>query len=358
MDLSTLDVILKVVLVFGLIVFVHELGHFTVAKLVGVGVERFSLGFGPKVLGRTIGETEYVLSAIPLGGYVKMIGEETGEEVAPEDEGRSFNHQSLLGRFLIVAAGPCANFITAFGLFSLAFVSFGVPVPIEEAQIGTVVPDSPAHKAGIQNGDTIVSISGVAVQTWEDMAERIRNSKGEELLLVVQRKGKEQPVEISVAPELREDSPGDGTGRYAIGIIPATRSEDVSAGRAVVMGAEQTWALSVMIVQTVGKLIQGDVSTKELGGPILIAQVAGEQARRGVDHLMHFTALINVNLAIFNLLPIPILDGGHLLFLCIELLLGRPPSLRSREMAFRVGFLVIVSLVVLVFYNDIARLVR
>ena len=358
MDFSTLDVILKVVLVFGLIVFVHELGHFTVAKLVGVGVERFSLGFGPKVFGRTIGETEYMLSAIPLGGYVKMIGEETGEEVTPEDEPRSFHHQSLLGRFLIVAAGPGANFVTAFVLFSLAFVSFGIPVPIEEAQVGAVVPDSPADKADLQSGDTILSIAGVSVQTWEDMAERIRNSKGEDLLLIVRRKGTAQPLEITVAPELREDNPEGETGRYAIGIIPATRSEDVSMGRAVAMGAEQTWALSVMIVQTVGKLIQGDVSTKELGGPILIAQVAGEQARRGVDHLMHFTALINVNLAIFNLLPIPILDGGHLLFLLVELLLGRPPSLRSREMAFRVGFLVIVSLVVLVFYNDIARLVR
>ena len=322
------------------------------------GFERFSLGFGPKLFGRTIGETEYMLSAVPLGGYVKMIGEETGEEVAPEDEARSFNKQSLLGRFLIVAAGPSANFLTAFVLFSVAFVSFGVPVPIEEAQIGAVVPDSPAQQAGIQDGDTIVSISGAAVQTWEDMAERIRSSQGQELLLVVQREGSQQPVEITVTPELREDTPDNATGRYAIGIIPASRLEDVSAGRAVVMGAEQTWALSVMIVQTVGKLIQGDVSTKELGGPILIAQVAGQQARRGISYLMHFTALINVNLAVFNLLPIPILDGGHLLFLFIELLLGRPPSLRSREMAFRVGFLVIVSLVVLVFYNDIARLVR
>ncbi len=358
MDFSTLEVILKVGLVFGLIVFVHELGHFTVAKLVGVGVERFSLGFGPKLLGRTVGETEYLISAMPLGGYVKMIGEETGEEVAPEDIPRSFTHQSLRNRFLIVAAGPSANFVTAFVMFSLAFLSFGVPVALEDAQIGAVVPDSPAQQAGIQAGDQILSLSGTTVQTWEEMAERIRSSQGEELQVVLRREGSQQPVELSVTPELREEATEEGTARYAIGIMPASRFEDVSAGRAVVLGAQQTWMLSVMIVQTVGKLIQGKISTNELGGPILIAQVASEQARRGLSYLMHFTALINVNLAIFNLLPIPILDGGHVLLLLIELLLGRPPSLRSREMAFRVGFLVIISLVVLVFYNDIARLVR
>jgi regulator of sigma E protease len=358
MDLSTLDVIWKVVVVFGLIVFVHELGHFSVAKLVGVGVERFSLGFGPKLIGRTVGETEYLISAVPLGGYVKMIGEETGEEIAAEDIPRSFPHQSLTSRFLIVAAGPCANFVTAFVLFSLAFASFGIPVAVEEARVGAIVPDSPAQRAGLQAGDEIVSISGSRVQTWEEMAEHIRSSQGEELSLQVKRAGSQQPVELVVSPELRQGAAQEGRGRYAIGIMPDSRLEQVSAGRAVLLGAEQTWALSVLIVQTVGKLIQGEVSTKELGGPILIAQVAGQQAQRGLSYLVHFTALINVNLAVFNLLPIPILDGGHLLFLFIELLLGRPPSLRSREVAFRVGFLVIISLVVLVFYNDIARLVR
>lgn len=358
MDLSTLDVIWKVVVVFGLIVFVHELGHFSVAKLIGVGVERFSLGFGPKLVGRTVGETEYLISAVPLGGYVKMIGEETGEEIAAADIPRSFLHQSLTSRFLIVAAGPCANFVTAFVLFSLAFVSFGMPVAVEEARIGAIVPDSPAQRAGLQAGDEVVSISGRRVQTWEEMAEHIRGSQGEELSLQVKRVGSQQPFELVVSPELRQEAALEERGRYVIGIMPDSRLEQVSAGRAVVLGAEQTWALSVLIVQTVGKLIQGEVSTKELGGPILIAQVAGQQAQRGLSHLIHFTALINVNLAIFNLLPIPILDGGHLLLLFIELLLGRPLSLRSREVAFRVGFLVIISLVVLVFYNDIARLVR
>jgi len=358
MDLSTLDVIWKVVLVFGLIVFVHELGHFSLAKLVGVGVERFSLGFGPKLVGRTVGETEYLISAVPLGGYVKMVGEETGEEIAPEDIPRSFPHQSLLSRFLIVAAGPCANIVTAFVLFGLAFASFGIPVAVDEARVGGIVPDSPAQQAGLQPGDGIMSIAGSRVHTWEDMAEHIRSSGGAELSLQVRRADSPQPLEVVVSPELRQGMDQDGRERYAIGIMPDTRLEPVSVGRAVVLGAEQTWAISVLIVQTVGQLLQGKVSTKELGGPILIAQVAGQQAQRGLSYLLHFTAVINVNLAIFNLLPIPILDGGHLLFLFIELLIGRPPSLRSREMALRVGFVVIISLVVLVFYNDIARLVR
>ena len=203
-----------------------------------------------------------------------------------------------------------------------------------------------------------MSIAGSRVHTWEDMAEHIRSSGGAELSLQVRRADSPQPLEVVVSPELRQGMDQDGRERYAIGIMPDTRLEPVSVGRAVVLGAEQTWAISVLIVQTVGQLLQGEVSTKELGGPILIAQVAGQQAQRGLSHLLHFTAVINVNLAIFNLLPIPILDGGHLLFLFIELLIGRPPSLRSREMALRVGFVVIISLVVLVFYNDIARLVR
>jgi regulator of sigma E protease len=357
MDFSTFDVILKVVLVFGLIVFVHELGHFLAAKWVGVGVERFSFGFGPKLLGKRIGETEYMLSAIPLGGYVKMVGEEVGEEVAGVDVKRSFAHQPLPGRFLIVLAGPFANLLTAFVVFSITFLSFGVNVPVDDAKVGGVVPGLPAEKAGLESGDEVLTIAGVPVKTWDELAQRIQQSAGQAIPLTI-KKEDGRVVEVTLTPELRRD-PAGGTGasNYVIGIERVFRLEEVSMGRAIQLGAEQTWLWTALIVKSVAMLLSGAVSTKELGGPILIAQVAGQQARLGLDYLLRFTAIINVNLAIFNLLPIPVLDGGHLLLFSIELVRGRPLSMRSREMAWRVGFLVIVTLIVLVFYNDIARLV-
>ncbi|MEW6297390.1 MAG: RIP metalloprotease RseP [Thermodesulfobacteriota bacterium] len=357
MDLSTLDVILKVVLVFGLIVFVHELGHFLAAKWVGVGVERFSFGFGPKLVGKRIGETEYMVSAIPLGGYVKMVGEDVGEEVSAADVKRSFAHQPLPGRFLIVLAGPFANLLTAFVVFSVTFFSFGVNVPVDEATVGGVVPGLPAQKAGLESGDEVLQVGGVPVRTWEELAQRIQQSEGKAIPLTV-KKPDGRVVDVTITPELRSDPvAGAGEANYVIGIERVFRLEEVSFGRAVQLGAEQTWLWTALIVKSVAMLLSGEVSTKELGGPILIAQVAGQQARLGLDYLLRFTAIINVNLAVFNLLPIPVLDGGHLLLFLIELVRGRPLSLRSREVAWRVGFLVIVTLIVLVFYNDIARLV-
>jgi regulator of sigma E protease len=357
MDFSNVFVILQVIIVFGLIVFVHELGHFLAAKWVGVGVERFSLGFGPKVLGKQVGETEYLLSAVPLGGYVKMVGEEIGEPVDPAIEQLSFSHKSVGKRFFIVFAGPFSNFVWAFIIFSLTFLSFGVTVPLDAAKIGGVVPNLPAQKAGLQAGDEILSVAATPVKNWEELADRIQHSQGQETHLTV-KKEDGQTVEVVVTPEWRNTQPGgNGQPGYVIGIERVFQSQAVSFGQALKIGAEQTWLWTKLILQSLVMLFKGEVSAKELGGPILIAQVAGQQARLGLDYLLRFAAVINVNLAVFNLLPIPVLDGGHLLFFLIEFLLGRPLSVRSREMAWRVGFLVIATLIVLVFYNDIARLV-
>jgi regulator of sigma E protease len=356
MDFSSFAVILQVVIVFGLIVFVHELGHFLAAKWFGVGVERFSLGFGPKLLSKRVGETEYLLSAVPLGGYVKMVGEEIGEEVDPDTQRWSFAHKPVSKRFLIVFAGPFSNFLWAFIIFSVTFLSFGVNLPIDAPTIGGVVPNLPAQKAGLERGDEVLSVSGSAVKTWEELAKQIQQSQGQETRLSVKKAKDGQTVELVVKPELRDDPMGGST-KYAIGITPDSRQEAVSFTQAVQLGAQETWSWTKLIAGSLVKLVRGEVSAKELGGPILIAQVAGQQARLGLDYLLRFAAIINVNLAVFNLLPIPVLDGGHLLFFSIEMLLGRPLSMRSREMAWRVGFLVIVMLIVLVFYNDIARLV-
>jgi regulator of sigma E protease len=359
MGFVNISIIVQVVIVFGLIVFVHELGHFLVAKWAGVGVERFSLGFGPKVFGKRVGETEYMVSAVPLGGYVKMVGEDVSETVDPELERISFAHKSVGKRFLIVFAGPSSNLFWAFVTFSVTFLLFGVPLPVDAPKIGGVQEGWPAQKAGLVSGDEVVSVEGAPVQTWEEMAKKIQQVQGGQAHLVVKKSESGQLVEVTVTPELRDDPVGgqDGAKKYAIGIFPSVQTKTVAAGEAFVLGVEHTWMWSKMIAGSLVKLVRGEVSAKELGGPILIAQVAGQQAKLGLEYLLRFAAIINVNLAIFNLLPIPVLDGGHLLFFSIEAVLGRPLSMRSREMAWRVGFLVIVSLIVIVFYNDIARLV-
>ncbi|HXG19969.1 MAG TPA: RIP metalloprotease RseP [Methylomirabilota bacterium] len=358
MDFANIAVIVQVVIVFGLIVFVHELGHFLAAKWAGVGVERFSLGFGPKILGRRVGETEYMISAVPLGGYVKMVGEEIGEDVDPNLQRLSFSHKPVGRRFLIVFAGPSSNLFWAFVIFTVTFLSFGVNLPLDAPKIGGVQEGWPAQKAGLEAGDEVLSVGGAPVATWEEMAKLIQQAQGKETQLTVKKGKTGQIVNLTVTPELRDDpASSEGAKKYAIGITPAVQVKTVSAGEAAVLGAEQTWLWTKLIVGSLIKLFRGEVSAKELGGPILIAQVAGQQAKLGLDYLLRFAAIINVNLAIFNLLPIPVLDGGHLLFFSIEAILGRPLSMRSREMAWRVGFLVIVTLIVLVFYNDIARLV-
>lgn len=349
-------VLLEVVAVFVVIILVHELGHFLAAKAVGVGVERFSLGFGPVLLGRRIGETEYVLSAVPLGGYVKMIGEELGEVVVGADTERSFSHKSVGRRFLIVFAGPLFNLLAAFLLFSVTFLTFGVSVPSEAPQVGVVVEGLPAHKAGLEKGDVVFSVAGEAVGTWEELAEHIRESEGKALLLQVKRASDGRTVEIIVQPELRSGPPGKPT--YVIGIERVFNLQEVSAIRALVLGVEQTYLWTWLILDSVGRLLLGQVPMSELGGPILIAQVAGRQAQSGLDNLLRFIAIISVNLAVLNLLPIPVLDGGHLFFFLIELLIGRPVSVRYREVAWRMGFLFIILLIVFVFYNDIARMVE
>jgi regulator of sigma E protease len=298
-----------------------------------------------------------MLSAVPLGGYVKMIGEEVGEEVDPNLERISFAHKPVGKRFLIVFAGPSSNLFWAFVIFTITFASFGVNLPLNIPKIGAVQAGWPAEKAGLQPGDEVLSIDGVPVNTWEDMAKQIQQSQGHEAHLSV-KKADGSTAELAVLPELRDDpTAGEGAKKYAIGITPAAEVKTVSLGEAVWLGVEQTWLWTKLITVSLVKLLRGEVSAKELGGPILIAQVAGQQAKLGLDYLLRFAAIINVNLAVFNLLPIPVLDGGHLLFFSIEMILGRPLSMRSREMAWRVGFLVIVTLIVLVFYNDIARLV-
>jgi len=343
-------------IVLGVLVFFHELGHFLMARFFGVGVEKFSLGFGPKVLGKTVGITEYRLSAVPLGGYVKMVGEEPDADIDPAHIPISFTHKHVLKRILIVAAGPMFNLLLAVLIFFFIFIVSGMY--ILKPTIGKVSPGSPAAVAGFQPKDRVTAIDGKTVDTWEVMAEIISTSEGRRLQIVVDREG--SPVALTVNPELSPARTlfGEEIHRFTIGIVAAGETDRVDLGLfgAAKESLTQTYAVVKLTFVSIIKLIQGTLSVKTLGGPIMIAQMAGEQAKAGAEALIFFIALISVNLAVINFLPIPVLDGGHLMFFTIEAVIGRPVSMKMREMAQRVGIFILVLLMIFVFYNDIARI--
>jgi regulator of sigma E protease len=349
--------IIAAIAVLGILIVVHEFGHFIVAKKSGVGILKFSVGFGPKLFGRTYNGTEYVLSAIPLGGFVKMVGEDPDSE-EPVDEAISFSHQPLWKRCAIVLAGPTFNLLFAFVAFSCMFYLYGRPVPEEGAVVGMVQEGKPAATAGFQNGDTIVSIDGSSIETWEALSEAIRGSGGKALTVEVMRDGAAKT--LSVTPEKQEprDVFGEVTGPsyYAIGIGHATARQPVGMFQAVSEGLTHTvWWITTIAI-SVYKMVCGHIPAEEIGGPILIVQAAGAQAQVGLEALVNFMSVISINLGILNLLPIPVLDGGHLLFFLIEGVMRRPLDLRQREMAQQVGLVILIGLMAFAFYNDIGRL--
>jgi regulator of sigma E protease len=342
----------------GLLVFVHELGHFAVAKRLGVRVLRFSIGFGPILFARRRGETEYAVSAMPLGGYVKMLGEEDEEEARTEPE-RAFSTQPLPRRSAIVFAGPAMNFVFAFLVYALLFLAVGAEVPSSEPRVGGVAAGSPAEQAGLRTGDKVMAVNGAPTTTWEALAQTVRESKGAPLTLTVERDGAQVP--ITVTPKLRETRSvfGEETGQvYLIGIEASHDWKPVGPLEAVTMAGQQTATATYLVVQGLVLMVQGRVPLRELGGPIAIARAAGQQARAGARYFLSMLAFLSVNLAVLNLLPIPALDGGHLALFAVEGVLGRPLRQRHRELAQQVGLLLLLSLMVFVFYNDIHRLVQ
>jgi regulator of sigma E protease len=345
------------IVVLGILIFVHEFGHFIVARKLGVGVTKFSFGFGPKLFGVRRGETEYLVSAIPLGGYVKLVGESDGDEVPVEQRGRSFSHKPVTVKMAVVAAGPLGNLLFAVLVFWVVFLG---GVPALTPKIGNVLPDSPAARAGLQGGDVVVRVGAEAVSTWEELAARIkREGAGRELSLTVRRDGKE--FTVAVSPEIREGRSifGEKVQEPKIGIVAGQEIVRQKMGpvSALLRAGRETGKLVELTAMTVVKLLTRVVPSDTLGGPILIAQLAGDQARQGVSPFAYFLGLLSVNLGILNLLPIPILDGGHILFFSIEALRHKPLSPQARALAQQVGLAIILMLTALVFYNDIARLV-
>lgn len=351
--------VISIVLVLGILIFIHELGHFLVAKAFRIGVKTFSLGFGYKLLGFTRGRTEYRISAVPLGGYVQLVGESPDAELPADfQEQESFSLRPPWQRMLVVAAGPAFNFFLAWAIYCLLFLFLGQQAMLP--QIGQVQENSPAQEAGLQPGDRVLRVNSQKIEYWSDMANFIQDSQGRELQLEVQR-GR-QALEIALQPELqtRQNIFGEEIQVPMIGVEASGETVRISMGplQSAWGGLVQTGQLIKLTVQGIGKLIARVVPLDQLGGPILIAQLVSQQAEQGFVDVLALTALISINLGLINLLPIPVLDGGHLLFYTLETILGRPVDPKWRERAVRLGLILILGIMFLAIYNDIFRIVQ
>jgi len=368
--------ILYAIIVLGVLIFVHELGHFIVAKLFNVKVEKFSLGFGPKLFGKQIGETEYLISAFPLGGYVKMFGEggyiegdeahhpavgeepgtpvEEARELTAEEKRRSFAFKPPLARIAIVLAGPLFNLLFAWLAF-IVLCTLGVPTVT--TRIGEVLKDKPAARAGVQKNDLITSINGKPISQWDNVASRIAESNGKPVTLTIKRDNRELSFTITPEPRISKNLFGEQISGFAIGVAAAGEivTEYYNPLQAVVKGTAQTVKVIELTVMSLVKMAQRVVPLDSVGGPIMIVKMAGEQASAGGANFLAFMALLSINLGVLNLLPVPVLDGGHLFFYFWELIFRRPLNRKVREYAQQVGMFLLLGLMVLAFYNDIVR---
>lgn len=335
-----------------LIILVHEWGHFVVARLVGVKVERFSLGFGPRLLGFIRGGTEYVVSLFPFGGYVKMAGESADERPPKPWEYRA---RSIWERILIVGAGPGINYLVGYLLFLFIFI---VGVPDLTTRVGQILEGYPAARAGLQMGDRILSINGQPMKNWEEVTKAIHSQTQSMVLTVERQKG--ESFELPIEPQVQEAKNLLGV-TIRIGMIGIGPSDEVeirrySVPQAFALAGQRIWMLTSLTLQAFWRLLTGGMSIKEsVTGPIGIFYLTSAVAEQGVISLLQLIAILSTSLGLFNLLPIPVLDGGHIAFLFLERLKGKPVSLRAQEMMTRVGFGLLVALLVVVTYNDLIK---
>ena len=324
------------IFVFLLVVLLHELGHFTVAKMVGIKVNEFSIGMGPKLLQKEKGDTQYTLRLLPIGGYVKMEGEDENSE-----DPRSFSKVSPLARIAVVAAGAFMNFVLA--IIVLTIVAFNTGVPT--TTIGEIIQNSPAEINGIEPGDRIVEINGTKISDWNDITNLVSNSNAdEELEVKVLRNNIEQ--KLSVKPIIED-------GRVIIGIIP---SYEKSFSSAIKGGIENTILFVNLMFDFLKMLFQGKVSTNDLSGPIGVISEIGQAASMGISNVLFLLGFISVNLGFFNLLPIPALDGSRIVFLLIELVRGKPIDPDKENLIHTIGFVLLISLMLIVTYKDLIRI--
>ncbi|MDQ8728767.1 RIP metalloprotease RseP [Bradyrhizobium sp. LHD-71] len=357
--------------VLTIVVFFHELGHFLVARWTGVKVLTFSIGFGPELIGFNDRRgTRWKLSAIPLGGYVKFFGDESEAstpsasalaKMSDEDRKVSFHHKGVLARAAIVAAGPIANFLLAIVIFASLFTFFGKPSA--SARVDTVQADSAAAAAGIQPGDLITAIDGAAIESFSDMQRIVSTRAGQALTLAVKRGNTN--LELRATPNLREIKDNFGN-THRIGVLGITRAsspEDAANTKvdpvtALGLGVKETWFVVDRTLAYIGGVFAGREAADQIGGPIRIAQISGQVSTIGLTALIHLAAVLSVSIGLLNLFPVPLLDGGHLLYYAVEAIRGRPLSERAQEMGFRVGLALVLMLMIFATYNDILHIFR
>lgn len=347
--------IVVALLVLSVLIFFHELGHFTAARFFGVQVDVFSIGFGKKLYAKTIGKTQWSLSAIPLGGYVKMKGQDDTDPTKVSYDSDSYNSKKPWQRIIILLSGPFANFLLAFLLY-FAIANLGVPKLLP--YVGDIGKETPALQAGLQKEDKILFIQGKSISYWEEVGESINASSGDVTMVVV-RQG--QSLTLTLTPKVIEDQNifGEKITRRIIGISPSGKQTTVVFGfmDGMTYAWDETKKASLLILQSLEKLITGVVGTDKLGGIITIVDVTAQASASGILALFFFTALISVNLGVLNLMPIPALDGGHIMFNLYEILTGRTASEKAMTYITMVGWAILISLMLLGLYNDINRLV-
>lgn len=359
---GVLFTILSFMLVIGPLVFVHEMGHYWVGRWFGVHAETFSIGFGPELTAWIDKRgTRWRIGALPLGGYVRFAGDmgvasepdPAWLEMTPAERARCFHGRHVGQRALIVLAGPLVNLLFAALILTGFALAYGENVT--PPQIGAVLPDSPALKAGLHAGDAIVAVDGNSISRFDELARLVVTRPGESVVLDLVRNGAHLRVPVEIGTRIEEDRFGNIFRLGQIGVrsvAPVTRPVGVTD--APLVGLRQTGELVGMMAQGLGQIISGRRAISELGGPLKIAQVAGEEAAQGPSRLIFFIALVSINLGFINLLPIPMLDGGHLFFYGIEAIQRKPVSVRVQEIAFRSGLALLLGLVVLVTFNDLA----
>jgi regulator of sigma E protease len=335
------------VVVFGLLIFFHELGHFMVAKLVGIKVHEFSLGFGPKIVSFPRGETAYNLRLLPLGGFVRMAGMDPSEEEEEGDEERGFNRKSVLQRMGVIIAGPLMNFVLAIVLIAAIFMSYGLP-DAPTTKVLDALEGKPAAQAGIRSGDVITGIDGAKIESWSALSQAVASSAGKPLDITVERAGREVTIK-NVVPYADE-------GHFRIGIQPTLKKADPFT--ALALGTRHTVLTTAEIINLLGKGILGRTPI-QLGGPVQIVATIDEAVKSTswLLNLVSVATLLSISLGLFNLFPIPALDGSRILFLLIEKIRGRPVEPQKENFIHMIGFGLLLLLIVVITYNDILRIV-
>jgi regulator of sigma E protease len=352
--------------VLTIVVFFHELGHFLVARWAGVKVLTFSLGFGPELAGFNDRHgTRWKISAVPLGGYVKFFGDdseastpssETLASMTAEERAGSFHHKKVASRAAIVAAGPIANFLLAIVIFTCLFTFFGKPSTT--ARVDQVEVGSAAAAAGFQVGDVVTAIDGKSIGSFSDMQRIVGTRAGEPLSFTIKRG--DSTLQLHGTPELKEVKDPFGN-VHKLGVLGITRktatgevtTERVDPATAFWLGVKETWFVIDQTLSYIGNVFTGRASADQIGGPIRIAQISGQVATLGITPLLHLAAVLSISIGLLNLFPVPLLDGGHLLFYAAEVVRGRPLSDRSQEYGFRFGLVLVLMLMVFAFYNDV-----